>query len=683
MRSRTRRASIIGCCSLAIFTLVSCKSSRKVEHSEAALKSINVVLITLDTVRADHLHCYGYEKIKTPYIDALAERGVLFEKAVTQAPLTLPSHASMFTGTNPNVHHVRDTGGFALQSSSVTLAKILQNHGWNTAAFVSAFVFKRIIGFDQGFSAYDDRMPGGPNGESATRPANITVDHALAWLNTQSAQPFLVWLHFYDAHQPFNLPPPQFREQYPGNTYDAEIAYVDQQLGRFLGAVDKKSPPGKTLIVLLSDHGEDLGQHGEYHHGIFLYDATVRIAWIMAGPGVPAGIHIQQQARTIDVLPTVLDLLGGKASSAVQGTSMVPTFSGKQVPSTYSYEETLFPKFMMNWAALRGVHTADWMYVRAPKPELYDLDRDPDELHNVIGAHPRKYRELENQLKLLGQTGSNGTEKIVSDQMDQQTMERLRSLGYAGGASRQEIELDNTGADPTGADPKDRLDILKILHMANDSPPGDLPSSRRIDLLKQALAKDPTNPSIYYALSDEYERAGQTDENLQLCLDGLHHGIKGAILLSRLGQLYLSKGDLQQAIAYYQQELQLDPLSVSARNGLATAYSGEGRFADAEREFQRVLSIQQYIPAYDGLGLVAVRQHDFPRARKNFERAIQLDPNYAAAQLNLGVLCMQTGDVPCARTAFKAFLAQASPAQYGEMIPKVHNALNTVLAQRQ
>jgi choline-sulfatase len=680
MNSGTRcRRAAIGClCTLAALAAVSCKSSPKIKESTSPLKPINVVFITLDTVRADHLHCYGNDKIQTPTIDRVAARGVLFEKAVTQAPLTLPSHASMFTGTNPNVHHVRDTGGFALQSSSVTLAKILQNQGWNTAAFISAFVFKRVIGFNQGFSVYDDLMPGGANGESAQRSASITVDHALEWLNTRSTKPFFVWLHFYDAHQPFVLPPAQFREQYPGNTYDAEIAYIDQQLGRFLDAVNKKSPADKTLIVLLSDHGEDLGQHGEYHHGIFLYDNTVRIAWIMAGPAIPAGIRVQQQARTIDVLPTVLDLLGGKASSVVQGTSMVPAFSGKQVPSTYSYEETLFPKFMMNWAALRGIHTTDWMYVHAPKPELYDLRNDPGELHNVIDAHPKEYRELEKQLNLLSQTGGNKTEKVVSDQMDQQTTERLRSLGYAGGTSRQEIELDTMGADP-----KDRLDILKLMHMANDPSPGEMSSSRRIELLKEALAKDPTNPSIYYSLSDEYEKNGQPEENLQLCLDAFHHGITGSLILSRLGNLYLSKGDMQQAIAYYGQELQIDPLSVEARNGLATAYSHSGRLEEAQREFQRVLAIQQYIPAYNGLGLVAVRQHDLISARKNFERAILLDPDYVPAQLNLGVLCMQTGDVSCARAAFQAFLAHASPAQYKEMIPKVHNALNTVLAQRQ
>ena len=308
MQSGARRMSTVGFCTLVLLTLISCKSSspKNSEASGAALKPINVVLITLDTVRADHLRCYGNKSIQTPTIDGLAKNGVLFEKAVAQTPLTQPSHASMFTGTNPNVNNVRDTGGFALQPSSVTLATILQKHGWNTAAFISSYVLARIFGFSQGFAVYDDKIPETSSGRIlATRPANITVDHALSWLNTQSGKPFFVWIHFYDAHQPYN-PPLQFRKKYPQNLYDAEIAFQDQQLGRFLDAVKQKSPANKTLIVLLSDHGESLGEHGEYEHGVFLYDSTVRIAWIMAGPGVPRGVRIYQQAREIDLLPTIL-----------------------------------------------------------------------------------------------------------------------------------------------------------------------------------------------------------------------------------------------------------------------------------------------------------------------------------------------------------------------------------------
>lgn len=691
MQPRTRHAFFVGCCTVALLGAAACKSSPERQDSQAkaqaqavaeasggTLKPMNIVLVTLDTVRADHLQCYGYKKIKTPTLDAIAKNGVLFEKAVTQAPLTLPSHASMFTGTYPYVNHVRDTGGFALQPSSVTMATILEKHGWNTAAFVSSFVFKRIFGFNQGFSFYDDRMPGGGGGENATRPAGVTVDHALAWLKTQpttTGKPFFVWLHFYDAHQPYVLPPVEFQRQYPGDIYDAEIAYVDQQLGRFLDAVRKVSPPQKTMIVVLSDHGESLGDHGEYHHGIFLYDSTIRIAWMMSGPGIPAGVRVQQQAREIDLLPTLLDLLGGQASPVVQGTSLVPAFFGKPVPTTYSYEETMYPKFIMNWSSLRGIHTADWMYVRAPKPELYDLTSDPGELHNVIDAHPKEYRKLAEQLKLL--IGNKGTEQVVSQQMDQQTMARLRSLGYLGGSSQQSVNLDSAGPDP-----KDYVEVLKLVHEAKDPPPGAEPAARRVALFQEALKQDPTNPSLYYDLGDEYESLGETDANLQLCLDAIHHGVTGSMILSRLGQLYLMKGDARKAIEYYEPAVKLNPIDAQTMSGLASAYSANGQLAEAAAEFQRVLAIAPYIPAYNGLGLIAVKQHDLVTARKNFERAVQLDGKDAESQLNLGVLCMQTGDAACGRAAFHAFLANASPVQFKDMIPRVQYALRTVLAPK-
>ena len=434
-----------------------------------------MVLITLDTVRADHLHCYGDEKIKTPNIDALAARGVLFEKAVAQTPLTQPSHASMFTGENPNVHHVRDTGGFALQPSSVTMATILRRHGWDTAGFISASVLTRIFGFNQGFTTYDDTMLHSNGGNPvSTRAANVTTDHAIRWLKQQSGKPYFLWVHFYDAHFPYD-PPAQFLKEYPRDPYDAEIAFEDQQLGRLLSAVQQKSPAGNTLVVLLSDHGEGLGDHGEYDHGVFLYDSTVRIAWIMAGPGVPAGLRIQQQAREIDLLPTVLDLLGGKASSAVQGTSLVPAFSGKTVPTNYSYEETLYPKINMGWSELRGIHTAHWMYIRAPRPELYDLDQDPSELKNVIDSHPKEYRELEAQLRKASRLGSSDKETVVLKQMDQQTMDQLKSLGYAAGFSAPSFVLDGKGDDP-----KDHLATLKALEMVDTFGPGAVSTKARL-----------------------------------------------------------------------------------------------------------------------------------------------------------------------------------------------------------
>lgn len=669
MQFGVRQAFVSGVCALAVAALVSCKSSPRQEEAARALKPVNVVLITLDTVRADHLHCYGDEKIQTPNIDALAARGVLFEKAVAQAPLTQPSHASMFTGENPNVHHVRDTGGFALQPSSVTMATILRRHGWNTAGFISASVLRRMFGFNQGFTTYDDTMlnSGGRN-PVATRAANVTADHAIRWLKQESGKPYFLWVHFYDAHFPYD-PPTQFRKEFSRDPYDAEIAFEDQQLGRLLRAVQQKSPDGNTLIVLLSDHGEGLGDHGEYDHGVFLYDSTIRIAWIMAGPGVPAGLRIQQQAREIDLLPTVLDLLGGKASSAVQGTSLVPAFSGKTVPTKYSYEETLYPKINMGWSELRGIHTAHWMYVRAPRPELYDLDQDPGELKNVIDSHPKEYRVLEAQLKKASRLGNSDQETVVLKQMDQQTMDQLKSLGYAAGFSAPSFLLDGKGDDP-----KDHLATLKALEMVDQSGPGALSTEGKIELLRETLKHDPKNPTLYEGLVDKYEAAGQYREAMQVCHEALQHTALNGMILSRLANLYLRTGNLKEAIAYYQQAEQQNPLDVEGQNDLATAYLQSGELANAERVFRWVLAIQPYAPAYNGLGIVADKRNDVAAARKNFEEAVQLNPTYVEGQLNLGIACMQLHDLSCARTAFRAFVANA-PKNYGPELGQAKAAL--------
>lgn len=688
LQFRTLRVSILGFCTLAALTLVACRSSRSpspnknvsrtgVSSSAVQPQPVNVVLITLDTVRADHLHCYGYENIKTPTVDGLAANGVLFEKAVTQTPLTEPSHASIFTGTYPNVNHVRDNG-FELPPSSVTLATILQRAGWDTAGFISSAVLSRQFGFNRGFATYDgqgmeatDKITGQP---VAARPANITVDHAISWLNTQSGKPFFVWLHLYDAHTPYH-PPAQFLKQYPKSPYDAEIAFEDQQLGRFLGVVRKKSLPEKTLVLLLSDHGEGLGQHGEDGHGIFLYDSTVRIAWIMTGPGIPAGVRVRQQAREIDALPTVLDLLGGKASSAIQGTSLVPAFSGKTVPTTYSYEETLYPKINMGWAELRGIHTADWMYVRAPRPELYDLDKDPGELNNVIATHPKEFRELEAELKRSSRLGSNNTETVVTRPLDQKTLNQLRSLGYVGGASDSHITLNGTGADP-----KDMLKVLRAFDAISGSEGEKLSSASKISILQQAIQQDPTNPYLYSTLAEQYRGTGQNGLALQTCLAALHHGIKDEVIFSLLGDMYLHAGNAKEAILFFQQGVEIDPLNLQTQINLASAYGRNGQFADAERIFHFVIGIEPNSQAYFGLGMIALNRHDDAATRTDFDRAVQLDPDNLEAEYNLGLFCAQNHDMPCARTAFQRFLAKASP-EYQNLVPQAEYILGVVCAQ--
>lgn len=651
-----------------------CKGARERAPEPARLKPLNLVLITIDTLRADRLGCYGYRKIETPNLDALAAEGVLFENAVTQTPLTPPSHASMFTGQYPHVHGVRNTGGFVLQSSSTTLAEILEQQGWDTAAFIGASVLKRLFGFHQGFRIYDDQMPK-PTGsqlarEYPERPAGEVVNRAVAWLERQSGNPFFLWVHVFDPHLPYE-PPGEFRQKYRDRPYDGEVAYVDHELGRLLGAVRKKAPADRTLVAILSDHGESLGEHGEYTHGVFLYEETLRIAFLLAGPGVPSGVRISAQARTIDLLPTLLDLMGGQAPAGCQGVSLVPAFHGRPVDTEYSYAETLFPKMNMGWAELRAIRSNRWKYIRAPKPELYDLAQDPDEKQNIIDRHPVEASALEARLKtILGPAAQGGAEKVQTSLVDENTLRQLKTLGYLSGFSAREYEL--TGQ---GADPKDRVSVLRTLDIAA-GPDSRLPPAERIRLLRQALESDISNPSLYYHLGAELEKAGRYEEAMKLYQAGLDRGIRSGRLHSRIADLLLRQGRKDEAIAAYERAAQFNPSDLESQTNLATAYLEKGRMADAERVFRWILATDpEHAAAHNGLGLVAIGRQDVAAARGHFERAVQLDPDLVEAQLNLGLIYKMMGDRARARQCFEAFVAKAPRAQYGPIIAQVKQEL--------
>lgn len=633
------------------------------------LRPLNVVVITLDTLRPDHLHCYGYGAIETPTLDRIAQHGVLFENGVTDTPLTPPSHASIFTGLNPPSHKVRDTGGFILSPSTPTLASILQDRGWDTAAFISSAVLKKRFGFDQGFSVYDDQMPrqGHEFLEDAERRAGDTVDRAVAWLEKRSDKPFLLWVHLYDPHTPYD-PPTPFREQYKGRPYDGEIAYADRELGRLMAAIERKSPAEKTLVAVLSDHGESLGEHGEYSHGVFLYDSTLRIAFLLSGPGVPSGQRVKPQARTIDLLPTLLELMGGPAAAGVEGVSLTPFFHGKDAATEISYAETLYPKINMGWAELRGIRTNQWKYIRAPKPELYDLSRDPAESHNVIAEHAPEVRKLEAQLAAASRT--TGSEKVETTPMDARTLAQLKTLGYTAGFAARSFNL--TGQ---GIDPKDRVDVLKLMEQA-EQPQSGLAEPRRIELLQQAVRLDPANPLLYYSLGARLERSGRYDEAMKLYRTAAEKGLENGRLRSRLGDLLVRSGKKAEAIAEYEKAMQMDPSDVESQANLATAYLETGRLADAERVYKAIAAIDpSSSTAQNGLGVVAIQRQDGAAARGYFEKAVQLDPDLVEAQLNLGLLYQMAGDRSRARTCFETFLAKASPRQYAAVIPKVRAAL--------
>jgi arylsulfatase A-like enzyme/Flp pilus assembly protein TadD len=612
-------------------------------------RPVNIVLITIDTLRVDGVGCYGLRHVETPNLDRIAEKGVLFENAFAQAPLTMPSHASILTGLYPTAHKVRDTGGFTLDPAHVTLATALQRAQWDTAAFVASAVLKKRFGLNQGFAVYDDDMP------AEQRRASEVVDAANRWLGSQSGKPFLLWVHFYDPHLPYD-PPEPFRTRYAGQPYYGEIAYVDSEVGRLLDSVNRKSP--ETIIAVLSDHGEAFSEHGEYAHGIFLYDTTLRIPFLLAGPGVPAGKRLTQTARSIDLLPTLLDLAGVPQVQKVQGVSLTPAFGGRQVPVA-TYAETLFPKLNMGWSELRSVRVDKWKYIRAPKPELYDVVADPAETQNVAATRPEEVKKLEAQLNSI--TGGIA-EKIEPAAVDSRTLSQLKSLGYLGGSSAREY-----GTGEKAIDPKDRIQVVKLLFEGMYS---DQPQARRVAMLRRAIGMDPANPALYSNLGDLYSQTGNIKDAVQLYQDALQKGVRTAWLYSRMGQLCLRQGKKTDAIVFFEAAARLNPADFESLQNLAAAYRDTGRLADAENTLNAIVkSGESYAPAFNELGMVWYQKGDATTALSYFEKAASLDPTY---QLNLARMYKMKGDPARARASFERFLAaRGESPEYSAIVPQV------------
>jgi choline-sulfatase len=666
-----------------VLCICACKSSRVESPTSSnpvqatrAWKPFNVVVVTIDTLRPDRLGCYGNKTIETPNLDLLAAKGILFENAVSQTPLTPPSHASIFTGRYPYAHGVRDIGGFVLDPSQVTLAEILKDRGWKTAAFVGAPVLKRMIGLNQGFDIYDDRMPEPDPRKSTLRGPSLrageVVDRAVGWLGRQTGStPFFLWVHVYDPHGPFD-PPAPFDRQYAGRPYDGEVAYTDRELGRLFAAVAKCSPANKTMLLALSDHGESLGEHGEFSHGVFLYDSTLRIPWLMVAPGLPAGKKVTEQVRTIDLLPTVLSLLDGEIPASSQGVDLLPATQGKSIGTVMSYGETLYPKTNMGWAELRSMRTSRWKYIRAPKSELYDLQNDPQELKNLIQEYTKEASQLEGDLSALTATGEGKPpEQISLKAMNSDTEKQLRSLGYAAGRGKAKLEL--TGK---GADPKDRVHILALIDEANTSLKR-VPAAQSVHSLEKALAEDPTNPLIYYYLGEGYEKTNREGEALKLYQTAIARKVmETAPLYVRMALLYGRMGRVDDGILAFEKALEADPTDEETLNRLAVAYLLKGRPVEAERLLQAILVLNpESAQALNSLGWIALRKRNLATARQYFERSLKADSEFLEPYINLGMLSKQSGDFKNARSYFEAYLGKATSAKHREAAARIKKEL--------
>ncbi|MFH2001400.1 MAG: sulfatase-like hydrolase/transferase, partial [Planctomycetota bacterium] len=438
------------------------------EAIKAGSAGLNVLVITLDTTRADRIGCYGYTRGKTPNIDALADAGVLFENAFTPVPLTAASHASIFTGNFPPYHGVRTNDEMLLDEPNESLAERLKARGYSTAAFIGAQVLHRNSGMNQGFDLYEDDFSGkaGAGGEFIPeKPAEAVVQPAMAWLkkNKDKDKPFFLWVHLFDPHHPYNMPAP-FRDDFRSSPYDGEIAYSDFWIGKLLETLDEIGEREDTLVAFLSDHGEGLGEHQEKSHGIFIYDTTLHVPLILSNRKIlPAGARVAAQARTIDLVPTVLDLAGAPAPGAVQGQSLLPLIDGVASPPRALYAESFYANTAFGWSPLLGLRVGDWKMIQAPRPELYHVGEDAGEMKDLFKNRAeeagRMIKTLEEWAPTLAREGVS-----ASRALDSSAREMLNALGYLTGSRRASS---SQGAGQR-VDPKDRTRIMTAIQGATE-----------------------------------------------------------------------------------------------------------------------------------------------------------------------------------------------------------------------
>jgi arylsulfatase A-like enzyme/Flp pilus assembly protein TadD len=553
----------------------------------------NLLLVTIDTLRADRVGSYGDRSARTPTIDALAARGTLFSNAFAAAPITLPSHASLLTGRYPAGHGARHNG-MRVDPAVPTLADALSQQGFVTAAFVAAFPLDRRFGLIKGFQTYGDHMPRGAAGRPANeRPGRAVVDEALAWMARRKPGRFFLWVHLFEPHAPYGDP----RSGRPvALRYADEIAEADLQLGRLLGALGEAS--SSTLVAVASDHGEAFGEHGEVSHSLFVYDTTLRVPLVMAGPGIGAGARIATPAALVDVAPTVMRLLGLTPFDA-DGIDLTPALAGRVMPDRVLYAESFAPLLDFGWSPLKSVRQSGWKLIDAPRPELFTLENDAAEAVDRSASEPGRVSALRAQIARY-----SGAEVTSSTKNDPEAAARLQALGYVGAGARPVA-----GARP---DPKDRRELAARLAEITS---GELHGAGLERALREVLDRDPANPQANLRLGYvllESNRCGDAVPRFQAAIVAhlpsadAHLGLGACraaqrdfrsaaqtlrdaervepgnpVVLANLGLVESDAGRPQAAVDPLQRALAIDPDLHQARFGLALALARIGRRDEA------------------------------------------------------------------------------------------------------
>jgi arylsulfatase A-like enzyme/Tfp pilus assembly protein PilF len=624
----------------------------------------HVVLITLDTTRADHLGSYGAADAQTRHLDALAASGARFTNAVTTAPVTGPAHAAILTGMYPARFGVRDNVTTPLPDEATTLAEQLSTAGFETAGFVGAFVVDRPYGFAQGFATFGgfDRVDSGTEA-NAERPGGEVVDDAVRWLEAAPTdQPLFLWAHFYDPHTPYAAPAP-YGQSFADRPYDGEIAYVDHQVGRLIDAVTAKGLIDDTLFVVVADHGESLGEHGEDEHGVFLYEPVIRVPLILSGAGIPRAIVIDEQVSVIDIVPTVMTLLGVQTPPDLDGESLAGLLTGgSRATIPVAYAESYYPKYHYGWSELRSIRADGWKVIDAPRPELYRLADDPGESRNLFEEQDALGSRMVSEAQRFEQELTGGR-SVEPPAPDRDTLARLRSLGYVGTSASV------PSATGRGPDPKDRIAERRTFKRLLTGAIDDL-AAGRLDqagrALRDLVAINDRAYDLHQLLGEVYQRQGRREDALGEFEMASHlnpaaatpHLSAAELLLAsgrldearrRLesartidpqsfdvavvtGRLREAEGNAEAAVAAYQSAIAINPANPHPRMLLAGAASRINRLDLAEQQLQELLRMG-YQPSRTNfaLGQIAQMQGHTDAARRYYQEALRLEPGLTMA----------------------------------------------------
>lgn len=607
---------------------------------------LNLLLVTLDTTRADRIGAYGFGGIETPNLDRVAREGVLFEHAESAAPLTLPAHSSIFTGKLPPEHGVRDNGGFYLDDRETTLAERLAARGFETGGFVGAYVLDHKWGVAQGFKTYFDDFDltkyQSLSLGSVDRPGNEVADHALAWLDTVKARRFFGWVHFYDAHSPYN-PPEPFASRYRGHPYVGEIAFADSQVGRLLAFLDEHDLARRTVVVIMGDHGESLGEHGEATHGFFIYQSTMRVPLLVRAPyDLMAGRRVADVVRSIDVLPTVLDLVGVPTGEQFEGTSLVPLMTGaKRELGLAAYSEAVYPRFHFGWSDLRSLTAGRYQYIAAPRPELYDLARDPGESNNLYPERRALGDRMQHELASLEQrVSAGGRASTPAVEVDPDARQRLAALGYVGGF------VSTTTSDGGGlADPKDKIQLFNLMTRARETARRDTTSDEGLRALERVVREDPNVIDAWFMLGNEYYRRHAYRKAIDQYRRALALKPDYDLVVINMANAYRALGRDLEAMVGYRRFMELDPKNAQIRYEAAQILIDNGELDEAEKQLRRALDLQPALAAArNALGVVALKRGDTAAAEKDIAAAIAEKPDVRLAHYNLALLAERRGD---------------------------------------